>query len=369
MELMLQTLSTGQRVGQLFCIGIPESTVDAATAELLDLVRPGGICLFARNIKEASQTRALLDDLRERCPPNPFLTLDQEGGMVDRLRRIIAPMPAANLIPNSANAARFGEIVAEVVAILGFNMDFAPVVDVITPERESVSNGLFSRAFGRSTADVGEMAGAFLKSLQNNGILGCAKHFPGLGASRVDSHEELPQVDIADDELREVDLTPYTRLIESQILHSVMVAHAAYPNTRLQERTADGKLLPSSLSRRVITDLLREELGFSGLVITDDLEMGAIVNNFGVGEACVMAVEAGADMLAICADPGRIRKGFEAMLDAVMSGRIGEERLGESLGRIAAAKALLKVPPSFDAERLAELSDEVVRLKDSLETA
>ena len=369
MELTLQSLPLGHRVGQLFCFGIPGPKVDDATAELLTKVRPGGVCLFARNIKEASQTRCLLDDLRGRCAPSPILTLDQEGGLVDRLRRLITPMPAANLIPDSATAGRFGEIVAETVALLGFNMDFAPVIDVITPERESVSNGLFSRAFGRSAKEAAEMTGAFLEGLQNNGILGCSKHFPGLGASRVDSHEELPQVDITDDELDGVDLLPYKQLISEDLIHCVMVAHAAYPNTRLQERAADGKLLPSSLSRRVITDLLRNELGFRGLVITDDLEMGAIVKNFGVGEACVMAVEAGADMLAICADPGRIVEGFDAVLAAVHSGRISEQRLGESLERLAATKALMKEPPAFDAGRLAELSDEVARLKDSLETA
>lgn len=369
MELTGRTLSLEQQVGQLFCIGIPGPEADAATKDLLAKVHPGGVCLFARNIKEASQTRRLLDDLRERCGPNPILTLDQEGGLVDRLRRIITPMPAAALIPDSATAGNFGRIVSETVAMLGFNMDFAPVVDVITPGRESVSNGLFSRAFGHSPDDVADMAGAFLEGLQNAGVLGCAKHFPGLGASRVDSHEELPQVDVSEDELRALDLVPYGLLIERQAIHSVMVAHAAYPNTRLQERAADGKLLPSSLSRRVITDLLRNEVEFDGLVITDDLEMGAIVKNFGVGEACVMAIEAGADMLAICADPGRIVEGFDAVLAAVDSGRIDEQRLGESLDRIAAAKALLKEPPPFDLGRLAELSDEIARLKDSLEAA
>jgi len=360
---MFEDLTIQQKVGQLFFIGIAGTTVDDKAQALLDKINPGGICLFARNIKEARQTRELVDALRRRSKIELFLSLDQEGGLVDRLRRIITPMPAANLIPDSQTAGRFGAIVAEIVRILGLNMDFAPVVDVIDEKRETSNNGMFSRAFGRSAVETAELAGAFLSELQKGGCLGCVKHFPGLGATQVDSHEELPTVNVDERELRSIDLAPYARLIADGVVHSVMVAHAAYPNTGLQEQTADGKLLPSSLSKRVITGLLREELGFDGLVITDDLEMGAIVKNFGVGEACVMAVEAGADMLAICADEDRIVEGFESVLRAVESGRIDETMVSDSLTRIHAAKALLREPVDFDTVRLAQLSDSIGRLK------
>src|SRR5262249_17766874 len=162
------------------------------------------------------------------------------------------------------------------IRILGFNMDFAPVVDVITPERESARNGLFSRAYGTSADEATDFAGTFLGSIQQGGVLGCVKHFPGLGASAVDSHEELPQVRTTDEELQAVDLIPYKRLFERDLVKTVMVAHAAYPNTGLQEADSNGKLLPSSLNRSVITGLLRTDLQFDGLIITDDLEMGAI---------------------------------------------------------------------------------------------
>jgi len=359
-----QHLSLEQKIGQLFFIGIGGTTVDEKTESLLDKVSPGGICLFGRNIKEAKQTRDLLDELQRRSSIKPFLSVDQEGGLVDRLRRIVTPMPAANLIPDPKIAGQFGAIVAETLRILGFNMDFAPVLDVIDQSRETSNNGMFSRAFGRSADEAAEMAGAFLTELQNGGCLGCVKHFPGLGATTVDSHEELPQVNADEAELRSVDLLPYKRLLAAGIVHSVMIAHAAYPKTGLQEQTADGKLLPSSLSKRVISGLLREELGFDGLVITDDLEMGAIVKNFGVGEASVMAIEAGADMLAICADAGRIVEGFDAVSNAVHSGRIAEDRVNESMRRIHAAKALLTEPLEFDPARLAQLSDSIGRLKD-----
>jgi beta-N-acetylhexosaminidase len=203
--------------------------------------------------------------------------------------------------------------------------------------------------------------------LQNGGCVGCLKHFPGLGASRVDSHEELPLVPIEDSELRSVDLLPYKRLLQTGIVHSVMVAHAAYPNVGLQEISPGGKLLPSSLNGRFINELLRTELNFDGLVITDDLEMGAIVKNHGVGEACKMAIVAGADMLAICADPERIREGHAAVLSAVRSGEISGERLEATLARIARAKSLLAEPMAFDSRRLGELSDAIARLTLELE--
>ena len=362
----ISNLSLEEKIGQLFFIGIPGTTVDVQTAELLDNIMPGGVCLFARNIREADQTRGLLDDLRERLRVTPFLSLDQEGGLVDRTRRLTTPMPAANLFKDARKAGRFGSIVAEVIRILGFNMDFAPVVDVISEDRESISNGLFSRAFGESPEKAVELAGAFLENLQMGGILGCVKHFPGLGASTVDSHEELPQVDALDEELETTDLLPYRRLIEQKLAHCVMVAHAAYPNTGLQVVSSDGKLLPSSLNERMIDGLLRTELGFNGLVITDDLEMGAIVKNFGIGEASVFAINAGADMLAVCADAERIRAGFLAIREAVESGRVTIDRIERSMTRIEAAKSLLKEPLPFDYGRITELSEDIARLNEEL---
>jgi len=359
-------ISLEQKIGQLFFIGIGGTTVDVETEKLLREVHPGGICLFARNIREARQTRELIDTLRNYSEVVPFLSLDQEGGLVDRLRRLFTPMPAAKLFNNSGSVYWFGSIVAEVIRILGFNMDFAPVVDVVTTERESVVNGLFSRAFGLNSEQVVEFAGAFLEGLQSGGVLGCVKHFPGLGAATVDSHEELPEVNVPDDELNSVDLIPYRRLLERNLIHSVMVAHASYPNTALQAASSDGKLLPSSLSGNIIDGLLRTELKFDGLVITDDLEMGAIITNFGIGEACILAINAGADMLAICADPGRIIDGFRAICNAVQNGRIDAARIDRSMTRIRSAKSLLKEPLSFDARRLSELSDAIARLNDEL---
>jgi beta-N-acetylhexosaminidase len=360
------SLSIEQKIGQLFFIGTAGPEMDEAAGKLLSEIRPGGVCLFTRNIKEPLQTRQLLDGIRSSLPVTPFLSVDQEGGLVDRLRRIMTPMPAASKLRTPADAAKLGEIIGETLSVLGFNMDFAPVVDVINDERGEYSNGLFSRTYGKSKNEATEFAGDFLDRLQKNGILGCLKHFPGLAASRVDSHEELPVVEIPESELDEIDLFPYHQLFRSQQAHAVMVAHACFPHHRLQETTQNGKLLPSSLSYNFITTLLRGELGFDGLVITDDLEMGAIIKNYGVGDACKMAVLAGADMLAICADPEKIRDGYNSVLHAVNNGLIQMERIDASLERISRAKGQLSKPLEFSPRRLEHLSTEIADLNESL---
>lgn len=359
----LESLSLEQKIGQLFFVGISGPELDASARSLLSEVPAGGICLFSRNIRDGLGCRELLDALRGFLPTVPLLSVDQEGGRVDRLRRIMLPMPAAARLRNEEDARVLARIISESLRILGFNMNFAPVVDVIDKSRAANNNGLFSRGFGASSADVVRMAGTFLDVLQGNGIIGCLKHFPGLGASVVDSHEELPLVEIDDDTMRCVDLAPYVQIPD---IRAVMVGHAAYPQSRLQETGESGKLLPASLSHKVVTGLLRDELGFQGLVITDDLEMGAIVRNFGIGEACVLALDAGCDMLAICADADAIRRGFAAVRSAVNEGRISDERIHRSLARIARIKRMLAPSPKFDLERLDELCHEITALEAKL---
>ncbi len=362
----IESFSLEEKIGQLFFIGISGPTLDERTNVLLDEVRPGGVCLFSRNIKEAEQTRNLLDGISERLDISPLLSLDQEGGLVDRLRRVATPMPAASDFKDTESIRRFARIIAETVRILGFNMNFAPVVDVVDERRSAFNNGLRSRAFGNSTEQATEFAGAFLDEMQANGLLGCVKHFPGLGAAEVDSHEELPLVNISEGEFSATDLAPYRSLISNGTAHAVMAAHAAYPMVGLQETGQDGRLLPASLSREMISGLLRGQLGFDGVVITDDLEMGAIVRNYGIGDACKMALNAGADMLAICAGEDAIREGFRAITDAVKNGEITEERLNESVRRITALKSRSLSSLPFDASRIGQLSVEIADLKNSL---
>ena len=358
------SLPLEQKIGQLFFIGLGGAEFDGAARELLAEIAPGGVCLFARNIRAAAQTRKLLDEIRENSKVAPFLSLDQEGGLVDRLRRIVEPMPAANLLKTTEQVETLAEITAEIVRILGFNMNFAPVVDVIDENRAKFSNGgLFSRAFGKSKEEVFEFSRKYLEVLQRNGVLGSIKHFPGLGAAEVDSHEELPRVNLQNEEFDKFDLFPYKEFFKSREVHAVMIAHIAFPNLDLQETDENGKLLPSSLSFNFTTKLLREHLGFDGLALTDDLEMGAILKNYGIGEACKMAIIAGQDQLLICNDAGAIRQGFAAVLEAVKSGKIAESRIDESLQRIAAVKNLLPPPLDFDKDRLDALSSRISDLK------
>lgn len=362
----LSKLSLDQKIGQLFFVGLPTDHLDKQAQAIVDTVKPGGVCLFARNIKEPEQVRNLLDELRKQSAVEPFLSVDQEGGLVDRLRRLLGPMPAASRINSAQNAAAQGQIVGEALLSLGFNMDFAPVVDVIDDRRSAFTNGLHSRAYGSAVEDVVSIASAFTDALQRTGIIGCLKHFPGLGASEVDSHEELPTVDIGEEEFRSVDLVPFKHLIDSRMARAVMVAHAAYPELDLQEKDRDGKLLPSSLSSNIVTKLLRNELGFEGLVLTDDLEMGAIMKTYGVAEASLMAIQAGNDMVAICAGVDSILQAHETITSAVRDGRIGAQRLDDTVQRILGLKRKLSVPSELEPDLISSLSQRIVELNGSL---
>ncbi len=355
-------LSLEKKIGQMFFVGLPGIEVDAETKLLLEEVSPGGVCLFSRNIRNPEQTKKFLKEIREVLPVEPLLSIDQEGGLVDRLRRITTPMPSAVSIATAQDAENLARITYEILLMLGFNMNFAPVVDVLDELSGSKSNGLYSRAFGKSKENVVELAGAYLKTLQDGGCLGCLKHFPGLGASETDSHEDLPIVNLTREELFATDLFPYRELFKTAEVFAVMVAHASYPHFDLQETGADGKLLPSSLSFKIIDNLLRKELGFNGLVISDDLEMGAILKNYGIGDACTMAINAGVDMLSICADADAIRKGFAAVVNAVKTGLIKTSRIDESLNRIAKIKSLVQPPLPFNAAHWHIFSREIVEL-------
>lgn len=363
---LIFSLPIEKKIGQLFFVGLAGAQIDAESRKLLDEISPGGVCLFARNIREAAQTRNFLDEISACLPIQPLLSIDQEGGLVDRLRRVVTPMPSAVSLENVENVKKLAAITAEVLQILGFNMNFAPVVDVIDANRGKQSNGIYSRNFGNSKEAAAEYAESYLNEMQSGGIVGSLKHFPGLGASRVDSHEELPSVDISENELNEVDLFPYREILRNGNVHSVMVAHAAFPASHLQETDQNGKLLPSSLSFNFINKLLRGNLGFKGLVLTDDLEMGAILKNYGIGEACKLAILAGEDMLSICADPNRVYEGFAAILKAFENGEITEERIDQSLARIASVKQLISKPVVFDSARLQSLSDEIARLNEEI---
>ena len=276
----LQSLSLEQQVGQFFFIGLPGTELDAEARALIEEVQPGGIIIFGRNVASPQQLRSLLDGVREMLP-NPLIGVDQEGGLVDRLRKIFTPMPAARTIREHgdlAAARALGRITGEALRILGFNMTFAPVMSIMTDERDLLSNGLYSRSFGRSPGEVLGYTTVYLRGLQETGIVGCLKHFPGIGAGEVDSHEQMPLVSLTHDDLMAQDLAPYIELFQRKDdrVRCVMVSHGGFPNIDITKGVTGGLLEPASLSHNIVTHLLRNELGYQHLVVTDDLEMGAI---------------------------------------------------------------------------------------------
>ena len=367
----LTSLPVEQQVGQLFCIGLRGPVLDDETRALIEEVKPGGIIIFGRNVVSPEQLRKLLDDVRALLPIEPLFGIDQEGGLVDRLRRICTPMPAARSIRQHgdlAGARSLGRITGEVLRMLGFNMNFAPVMSIMTDERDLLSNGLYSRSFGRSPGEVLGYTTVYLRGLQGTGCFGCLKHFPGIGAGEVDSHEEMPIVHLSHDDLMAQDLAPYIELFqrEDDRVRVVMVSHGGFPNIDIRHGVVGGALVPASLNYGIVTTLLREELGYKHLVVTDDLEMGAIAKHCEIEEGASRAFLAGQDMLLICSRPDIIRRGYQGLLSEVQKGAISIDRLHLSLQRIAEFKSMMPMALPFDASRFSALSEEVSELNKKL---
>lgn len=367
----LPSLSLEQQIGQFFFIGLPGTELDAETRALVQEVQPGGVIIFGRNVAAPQQLRDLLDGVRELLPVAPLLGVDQEGGLVDRLRKIFTPMPSARTIREHGDlsgARGLGRISGEVLRLLGFNMNFAPVMSIMTEERDLLSNGLYSRSFGRSPGEVLGYTTVYLRGLQETGMIGCLKHFPGIGAGEVDSHEEMPMVRLTHEDLMAQDLAPYIELFERRDdrVRCVMISHGGFPNIDIMKGVTGGLLEPASLSHNIVTNLLRKELGYQHLVVTDDLEMGAIAKHCEIESAVVRAFIAGEDMMLICAHPEIIRRGYHSLLGVARDGKLPKDRMRASLRRIAAIKAIVKPPPPFDLDRFKVLSEETAKLNEKL---
>lgn len=332
-----------ESAGQLLWIGFEADAWNGSLENLLDTVRPGGVIFFQRNIATAEQFGGLVRQcaafLFERSELRPFLAVDLEGGKVDRFRELIAPLPAVRHAVQAGMARELGRLAGREVAAFSLNVDFAPVLDIASAESHSV---LGSRTAGDSPEVVARFAEEFLGGLAESGILGCGKHFPGLGSGCLDSHLTMPRIEKSAEQLWEHDLLPYRSLAAR--LPMVMVAHAAYP--ALEPDAA----LPASLSRRIVTGLLKGKIGFEGLVLSDDLEMGGVLEGRTVGEAAVAAVAAGCDMLLVCRRAEYVQAAFQAIVrraerDSVF--RTTVEQAAEKV--IRARQTLLKVPTSQPA--------------------
>jgi beta-N-acetylhexosaminidase len=324
----LMTSSPQAHVGQHLFIGFSGTQLNAETRRLLRSVQPGGVVLFARSVGSAAELRALGRALRTECTYRPLVAIDQEQGRVNRLREIIGEAPTIADIKRSGNveqAEEFGRTTGRWLHQFGIDIDFAPVFDLELFDSKT-DNALRERCWGTTADEVTRWAGAFLEGLEREGVSACPKHFPGLGGATLDSHEQLPAIRRAREQLLGEDVAPYVKLMRR--LTAIMVGHGHY-------LAFDGERpKPASLSRAIITNLLRKQLGFSGLILTDDMEMGAISQVTSFEQAVVDAFLAGADLILVCHTAEKVLAAHEALTKAVESGRIRRARLDESQRRI-----------------------------------
>jgi beta-N-acetylhexosaminidase len=308
-------------------VGLPGPRLTPDNQQRLRALNPAGVILFDRNLDSPDQTAHLLDGVRGLLSGPACLALDQEGGRVSRLRRWIGNTPTAAELARSdgRSVRRFARVTARGLRSLGFNVDFAPVVDLCAPD---APNGIGDRSYGTDPEHVAAMAGEFLLGLREGGVAGCLKHFPGLGDSAVDSHVELPTVSRSVEQLEREDLLPFQRLGDRT--DAIMVGHGYYP------ALDPDRPLPATCSANVIEGLLRSRLGYTGLVVSDDLEMGAVSSLDHHGMAAVRAIAAGCDLLLYCADLARAERAARALEQAADRDPAVRRRLEQAIGRVNA---------------------------------
>ena len=328
---LMHAQSVTQQLGQLLIIGFDGTEMSPRLASLLAKIQPAGVILFARNITGAPQTHTLLRDC-QKCVPAPLFTcVDLEGGTVDRFRRVLgsAPSPAEVFATGSrALFRKHGRVIGENCRSLGFNVDFAPVLDLAYEASRSVMS---SRAVSDDPKQVVAYAREFLRGLGDAGVLGCGKHFPGLGEATLDTHHELPSVDKPLRKLWGEDLVPYRSLSLRCELPMIMVSHAAFP-------AVTKKRTPASLSKKWITDILRKKIGYRGLICSDDLEMGGVLAAGPIEQVTIGQIRAGGDLGLICHQEDFILRAHEALVREAERDSPFGRRAAESVRRVMAFK-------------------------------
>ena len=335
--------------GQLLLVGVPGKELDSESAALFRKLQPGGFILFGRNIESPIQLRGLIDDLRDLSDVEPVITIDQEGGRVSRLRLLGSEPPNAQQLRDHGNPeliTRHGETTARILRLFGFNLDLCPVLDISFDDE--ADNSLKGRCYGRTAAEVIEKAGLFNEALRSGGILSCGKHFPGYTCAGLDPHHELPRIERSRAELEAHELAVFRHFAKT--VDSMMIGHITISGLE-----PGGP--PASLSSAMINDLLRGELGFEGLVMTDDLDMGAILNHYGFEETMRRGLAAGNDLLMICHRVELAMKGRE-VLEA-----LPQHELEASLKRVGAFKTKLAPPSPFSEEAFQAMDSEIYALR------
>jgi beta-N-acetylhexosaminidase len=293
-----------KQVGQLLIAGLEGFELTPLERSWLKLIQPGGVILFRRNIEQAAQTHRLLAEASSLSTAPLFRCVDLEGGLVDRLRDLIAPMPSLAAVAATGKKSLYlkhGKLIGREAQALGFNVVLAPMLDLALPESHSVMK---TRTAFANPEEVTAYADAFLTGLESAQVLGCGKHFPGLGGGTLDSHHTTPVLERSVEQLWRSDMLPYRNLRER--LPIVMVSHASYPTS--------GDKKPASISRFWITDVLTKRIGYRGLILSDDMEMGGILTQTTIEDATVQAVAAGTHLIEICKDSSLLLRAYEALL-------------------------------------------------------
>ncbi len=321
-----------EKIGQMVIVGLGGHTIDENSRHMVEDYHAGGFILFKRNIRDAAQTLSLINSLRALNAANGiplFISVDEEGGRVSRLPGELGRLPSAKTIGDLGDgnvAFDFGSVTAKVLKALGFNTNFAPVLDIYSnPDNQVIGD----RAFGTKPGPVARLGVEVMKGIRSQGMISVVKHFPGHGDTAEDSHVGLPVVESDMERLKSFELQPFFSAVESKA-DAIMVAHILFPKIDRDN--------PASLSRVFITDILRGEMGFDGVVITDDMTMGAIAENYDIGEAAVKSINAGSDIILVCHDYSKQVAVIEALLQAARNGTISEETVNSSVYRILKLK-------------------------------
>ena len=327
---------SSDQIGQLFMIGFDGTAVSTELASFIKEYKPGGVILFSRNLESIAQIVELTNELQRCSPHSPLLiSIDQEGGRVSRLPKeftIFPPCEVLGRCHSSELAYAAAATTAKEIKAVGINMNMSPVLDVNSNPANPV---IGDRAFGTTPDIVSELGLATVGGLQDNRVVACGKHFPGHGDTNSDSHKELPIVTAARERLERIEFPPFRRAIADGVA-TMMTAHVLYQ--ALDEKR------PATLSPTIIGRFLREELHYDGVVLTDDLEMHAIIDHYGIGDAAIQAIQAGCDMPLICKDRNRATAALNAVEKAVANADISAGRLAQSLARIRRLKERFLVP-------------------------
>jgi beta-N-acetylhexosaminidase len=329
MSVRLQKSRMKDSFGQLLIVGFDGTELTLRLRSRLTRLQPAGVILFARNINNAEQTWRLLRDC-QKCVSTPLFTcVDLEGGSVDRFRDALGSAPSAADVFATGDRQLFrkhGQLIGDNCRALGFNVDFAPVLDLAFDASRSVMS---SRAVSANPRETASYARPFLAGLRAAKVWGCGKHFPGLGEGKLDSHHQLPVIQKPLKKLWAEDLFPY-RALRAQ-LPMVMISHAAYPDVT-HDKT------PASISRIWITDILRKRIGYRNLVLSDDLEMGAVLSAASVGEAAVEHIRAGGDLCLVCHREDYIAEAYDELIKTTEREPQFAARVADSVRRVLAFK-------------------------------